>query len=377
VPSFTSSSEPRFTPRAIPPGRWLLAIASAGFFLLMFVAAMEWRLAIRGFSATVVDSDALWLEQRQKAGDLGNKALILVGASRIQLDLDLDVLHEQTNLVPVQLAVDGGAFTPVLDSLANDPRVTGTLLVGYQDDELNKADGPGRAAQLEAAWEQYTMHAKLPDFASTESVLTDALHYRLRSYADGARPLTSLTSRLLDGNATPQYLITLPDRSRLADYQRVAMPDFYYSRVIRNLGEEVPLRDGMSWNDVATLVQGRIELLNPVEKVAYDDHLRHIASMVKMIEQRGGKVIFVVMPRSGMVKEIDDKRFPRADFWNEFAARVGAESLNVEDYPDLSAFQCPDGSHLDYHDRARFTEILARTIVWDRAGGKSARGPLP
>lgn len=343
----------------------MLAIVSAVLALLIFVELMEWRLAARGFNATVVDSDVLWLEQRQKASDIGSKALILVGASRIQLDLDLDVLLDRTKLVPVQLAVDGSSFIPVLKSLADDAQVTGTILVGYQDNDVNSAEAHDRSVQLKVAWERRDGDRQLPDFASIEAILANSLHHHLRSYADGARPVSSLTQRLLEPNATPQYLITLPDRSRLADYQLVAMPSFYYSRVLRNLGEEVPLHDGMSWGEVDAAIQYKIKLLKPTEKLAFDEHTLHIANMVKMIEQRGGRVIFLVMPRSGMVQEADLKRFPRATFWNEFIRQVGAPSVNVADYPALSAFQCPDGSHLDYRDRSRFTEALINAIVFD------------
>lgn len=374
MPLSTFSSDIAPLSRPIPPGRWLLATASAVALLLAFIAFMETSLSARGFDTTIIDSDALWLKQRQEVSDLGAKALILVGASRIQLDLDLDVLRAHTKLVPVQLAVDGSSFTPVLDGLAKDVRVTGTLLVGYQDDEINSTEKHDRAAYLEKAWEQYNSRAKLPDFASMEATLGDALHHHLRSYADGARPVSSLMLRILDEDATPQYLVTRPDRSRLADYRSVAMPAFYYTRVMRNLDEDLPLRSDMSWSELDATLQQRIDAMKPVQKLAFGDNTRRIAGMVKSIEQRGGRVIFLVMPRSGMVKQTDEKRFPRATFWNEFASQVGAESLNVEDHPALGAFQCPDGSHLDYRDRARFSETLAGAIVWGRSGAHAGRG---
>jgi len=349
----------------VPAGRWSLALVGAVIILLVFVALMELGLAARGFDATVVDSDLLWLNERERAGELGNRALILVGASRIQLDLDLNVLRVNTGLEPVQLAVDGSSFIPVLSSLADDSRVTGTLLVGYQDNDLNSIKTSDRAVRLEAAWLDYDRRVKAPDFATVEANLSDSVHYHLRSYADGARPLSSLMVRLLDHSATPQYLITLPDRSRLADYQRVAMPNFYYSRVIRNLGEEVPLHDGMSWKDLDAEILKKIEAIKPAEKLAYDENIRRVANMVKKIEQRGGHVIFVVMPRSAMIQDIDSKRFPRALFWDDFAKRVAVRSLNLDDYSEFAVFQCPDGSHLDYRERPFFTKALVGVLALD------------
>lgn len=362
----------------MPLGAWLLAAVAAVIVLLVFVGLMEFGLAVRGFDPTVVDSDLLWLKERERADELGNKALILVGASRIQLDLDLNVLRVSTGLEPVQLAVDGGSFIPVLRSLADDVRVTGTVLIGYQDNDVNSMPPPDRAVRLEAAWLDYEGHVKAPGFATIEANLSDSLHYHLRSYADGARPISSLTVRLFEHSATPQYLVTLADRSRLADYQRVTMPNFYYSRVIRNLGEDVPLHEGMSWKELDAEILRKIEAIKPAEKFAYDENIDRIAYMAKKIKQRGGHVIFIVMPRSAMIKEIDVRRFPRALFWDDFVKRVAVPTLNVEDYPALAAFQCPDGSHLDYRERPLFSKTLVGTLALDKKttqgmGGSSDR----
>ena len=360
--SSTSSSNIDQDIRTVPPGRWLWAVVGAVAFLVVFVAFMELRLAKRGFDATVVDSDALWLKQRARASELGERALILVGASRMQLDLDLDVLTEKSGFIPVQLAVDGSSFMPILDELSQDPSITGTLLVGYQDNDVNIADTNDRAVHLAVEWQQHGTHRHLPDFQTAETFLSDNLRHKLRSYADGARPITSLLLRVMDHSATPQYLETLPDRSRIADYQRVAMPSFYYSRVVRNLGDDVPLKEGMSWIELNAEIQLRIDALKPTEKIAFDRNSHQIATMVKLIEKRGGKVIFIVMPRSGMVLDIDNKRFPRAIFWNNFVAQTKSASINVENYPELSKFQCPDGSHLDSRDRSNFTAALIEVM---------------
>ncbi len=54
-----------------------------------------------------------------------------------------------------------------------------------------------------------------------------------------------------------------------------------------------------------------------------------------------------------------ERQSPRRQFWDQFARKTRATTLHFADVPALAAFQCPDGSHLDYRDRGRFTQHLA------------------
>jgi hypothetical protein len=65
---------------------------------------------------------------------------------------------------------------------------------------------------------------------------------------------------------------------------------------------------------------------------------------------------------SDYVKAINDRRYPREQFWDLFAADIGAPALHFEDYDTLRDFTCPDGSHLDRRDRTRFTVSLAQAL---------------
>src|SRR5262245_61597495 len=92
---------------------------------------MELRLAARGIQPTAADNARLWADQRSRASRLGDRALILVGDSRMHVGIDLDTLRKMTGLEPVQLAIDASSFVPVLGGLADDPRVTGTVVVSF------------------------------------------------------------------------------------------------------------------------------------------------------------------------------------------------------------------------------------------------------
>ena len=353
--SSTSSSE-----RALAPVRWLPVFGAALLIFLVWVAAMELRLDLLGYRPTIIDSQAKWLGERARASQLGERALILVGGSRIQLALDLDTLRSETGLEPVQLAVDGDASPAVLAGLAADPSIRGTVLVDYYDGAYLSTQTTAQEYQ-----EHYDKHGaggkEFSPYGKSEKYLTEALQYHLRSYADGADPYTALTQRVFSRQPARQYLFTLPDRSRYADYSLVPMPAFYYHRVARNLGVERQI-DPFS-PDVEAVLRQKIAEKKPfTDTDRMTGFARGVAAQVAAIRQRGGRVFFVAMPTSGMVREMEERMFPRDRFWDPFMQIVGAPALRAWDDPILAKFVCPDGSHLDMHDRAQFTLQLIRSL---------------
>ena len=364
MPSSTSSSK-----RHLPQVPWLQILGLAGLIAITAVIILEERLSQLGYQPTISDSSARWLKERARASELGERALILVGASRIQLGMDLDVLRARTGLEPVQLALDGSTFTPILEGLAKDSSIRGTILVDYYDHAVGARGGV--AGQLQRRYEEaggFRKYIAQPA-QEIEEGLTQWLKERLRVYADGAKPLTALIWRAIPGSrAQPQYLVTRPDRARLADYSLVSMPDFYLQRVIRTLGANLnPQSPGIE----AELAR-KISAISPVNNSEFSQETKIIAHTLSTIRSNGGKVIFVAMPTSGMVQEIEKQRYPRELFWDRFINESGAKGIHSSYESGLKDFKCPDGSHLDTRDRARFTHTLIDVL--DLVGPKS---PIP
>lgn len=324
------------------------------------VLFMEIRLANLGYHPTIVDSPSRWADERARASRLGERALILIGASRMLLDVDLQVLRRETGLEPVQLAIDGSSFGPILAGLAADPAVRGTVLVDYSDNTV--IDFAGAANVYQHYYEKQEVGSisitGYSPYTRTEKALDKMLHERLRSYADGASPFSSLLVRIMGNVAPGQYLTMLPDRSRMADYSLVDMPGFYYRRVIRNLGEEL---NPESANNEALLAQ-KISMQQASDNNAFLRQTAVIRDYVSAIKERGGRVLFVALPTSGLVREIEERRYPKKHFWDRFAEEIGVPALRSGDSPALRKFTCPDGSHLDMRDRPEFTQALSRAL---------------
>jgi hypothetical protein len=326
---------------------------------------MEAGLAAHGYRPSVLDSEPLWLKARERAAALGSRALILVGDSRMQLDVDQDTLRRETGLEPVQLALNGTPFTSVLRGLAQDRRITGTVLVNYAFNGVATPAEFERTAKYEIDAEARSQGSHLPNFKMMETALSDLLHHHLISYADNAQPARNLRRAFLDPDGAPQYLVTLPDRSTLADYSKVDLPGFYYRRVEINLGGNVDIPKGADNEQIDAILKAKVAAVQAVDDTYYRAHLGDIYSMAQAIQARGGTVLFALFPESGYVKEIDARLYPRSRFWDPFASGSPGPTLHFEDDASLRQFHCPDGSHLDYHDRARFTRALVSALHLD------------
>jgi hypothetical protein len=357
MPLSTSNFDER-----MPSLPWLKIFAAATFALFAWAGWMEYRLADLGYRATALDSKERWGAERARAANLGKGALILLGASRIQLGADLTVLRQYTGLQPVQLAIDGSSFVPVLEGLARDPLIKGTVLIDYYPGAFTGALNPQRGAPeiYEAAYRENVAKAPYFSLQAIEHTLTNVLHENLRSYADGSTPFTALQFRLLQNDHFRQYLLTLPDRSREANYRLVPMPGFYYRRVARNLGETLP--DNLAAAQADSMLRSKIKQIKPYDNRQFIEGMDYVKSLINVIHGRGGRVVFVQMPTSGMVKEIDDKQFPSAQFWDVFVSHIGVPVLSADEIAKSDTFTCPDGSHLDFRDKARFSTVLGKFL---------------
>lgn len=336
---------------------------------LAYIVVSEYLLTAKGFTATWRDSPEHWGAHRARASALGERALILVGASRIQLGMDLPTLRRMTTLEPIMLAIDGSSVGPVLAGLADDPDIRGTVIVDVMPGAVVSPGSDGGVSQyFQSVYERGTaISAFISPSETAEAYLTQKFRSRLANYSDAARPWDTLNRRLLVSRATPQYLQSLPDRSRLADYALVDMPGFYLRRVVRHLGEQLPVVEHLSDEELERYLSDYVEKLLPVDQAGQSPAgLRDFEVAVSTIQSRGGKVLLLAMPTSGLVSEIDERRYPRRLYWDRLVSATSAQTLHWQDHPELAGFECPDGSHLDRRDRRRFTEAFVRVAGMER-----------
>lgn len=357
MPSSTSSFE-----RGLTKQPWALIFGAALIVLACFAVGMELQLSRMGYQPTVSIGKDHWVAERTRANELSSRALVIIGASRIQLGLDLNVLRANTGMEPVQLAIDASSPHPILEGLAKDSAFKGTVIVDYYAHTIGSDGGPGAALQ-KLFEEESARPYSFPTGSAIEKYLTRVLRENLRVYSDGASPWLSLMYRIKAKQPQNQYLITMADRSRLADYSKVEMPTFYYRRVARTLGIQVDTGD----ENIESILRQKIKEQVPlVDSGAWQRKVSKTRKLVEAIRAKGGRVLFLGMPSSGMVREIEERRYPKTQYWDYFEQNIGAPALHSNYTQILQDFACPDGSHLDMLDRAVFTENLVRILKANR-----------
>jgi hypothetical protein len=322
-----------------PEGPWLKTWLLTAALVLTLLAGWEITLRRLGHRPTVIDDMALWATQRARVySDGAEKPVVLLGDCQMQLGLVPQVLAEQFSGRPVvQLAVPETSPVAVLRDLAQDQRFSGDIICEVSARLL--------CTDMWDTQQPYVdyYHAK---FGWTEKLsrrLSAALQQRLVIFHPELRLDDIIVHVAKTGHLpSPYYIQTREDRSRLADYSLV---DAEACRLWA-LGRAHWLSGG---HELPTSVQWLQDAMQ-------------VDGWVKTIQARGGRVIFVQFPTTGEHFRYDEWLFPKAEYWDQFAAKTSAQCIHFRDLPQLAAFTCPDSVHLDRKDAPRFTLELAKVL---------------
>ncbi len=100
----------------------------------------------------------------------------------------------------------------------------------------------------------------------------------------------------------------------------------------------------------------------PMSKDDLDGIFNSVKSDIDKIRSRGGDVLFVRPPSSGLYKEAEMKGFPRAAYWDRLLAFTGSKGVHYSDYPATAELICPEWSHLCPADAVIYTKSLVKAL---------------
>lgn len=313
---------------------WLRTWALALFAVALFFGGWEvfWR--VRGFQPSLTDDARLWAAARRRVEP---RSTVLIGASRMHADVQPSVFREVTGATPIQLAVSGGMIYPVLENLARDETFRGTVVCDLMEFEI----ATGLTTELEKSYvrasEQETLAGR------SESLLRRGLQSR---FALASEQLAlPMVARSVQRGVLPAPVNTrtiLADRTLAINFSRVNI---------------TALR-----TEVASLSVYQGPSISTDEFISRAHRFEILA---ERIERRGGRVIFVKFPISGVLWERLESVYPKAYYWDEFARRTSFQTIHFKDYTDLQ-IECPDYSHLDGTVAPRFTRALAWIVSRSR-----------
>lgn len=332
--SSTSSSEA--TPRSLWPWHWLFAVA------IVVVVVGSWEVFWRAhdFVPSVNDDVGLWARARHRANALGEDAVVLVGSSRMQMDIQRDAFARGTGWPPaIQLAVVRGPSFPVLENLAGDEDFRG-IVVCEVNPVLFFADTPRIDRMLDG-------------------------HFRtFEEYRPGNRVEQWLTMRFQRSFVTRLPDLALPPLRQAWDFGRLPLPT--YNAVLSEdrfrFGDYLMLPNLARVNraNARLMAQTTPKVLTPSQ---FAERLRRVDGFVRLIVARGGKVVFVHLPSSAHVLAYEQRWWKRDRFWDKLVSLGDAAAVHYLDHPTLTGFDPPDGDHLGRDAADLFSERLGRVLV--------------
>ena len=352
---FAKPSEiiPRDYERPIPPLPWRgLTVVVA---LIVIAAASAWEFYCRsiGYRPTLNDNEDLWTMTRRSVKP---ESIVIIGDSRAWFDLDLDELQKGLGKRPVQLAMGGSCAYPVLADLANDESFHGTIICSVVPrmfvappgtPPMERGEKAVRRSHTQTPAQRASQYLAMPleehvAFLKQEDLTLDDLLKRLPI---SNRPYAQVSPRL------PPYFGTLDRERRARMIEECAWP-----------GSELQKRIQQIWLPLFTPPPPPTYI--PKEEfgkkigAAIEARFHDVATAVKKLRARGGKIVFVRFPESGELKKLEDRETPRAGIWDQVIKKTGAPGIYYEDYPELSGFNCPEWSHLSAGDSVEFSKRL-------------------
>jgi hypothetical protein len=284
------------------------------------------------------DDADMWCWARSTVKGNDPDQVVLIGASRILMDIDTKTWAKCFGgRKPAQLGITGSDCIPVLHHFSNDSTFCGILVCDVSPGSLFQGIYPHSGIQAEYVRKYETRSA----FASEEQYL-----------------------RLLVQQASVLRLPELDFREMLplfVRHRRLPTPELRYNTTLPDRS----VRGDFAGFDLNALVEHGLLLCQkaaPVSPEQLRKDLDSLEEMISRIQERRGRVVFVMFPISGKRRSLEEQQFPRQIYWDVFAAHTKAITIHFADYPSLSPYNCPDGAHLDYKDAVPFTKALARLI---------------
>jgi hypothetical protein len=281
---------------------------------------------------------------------------VLLGTSRMLFDMDLDVLERGLGQRPKQLALVGSSPFPLLADLAKDPTFHGTVLLDVVPAMFLAPAGSPPVEASEKALKRYRTWNYAQQWSHALGLpLERTLAFTRQEDLTLAKLLEELPipnrPGAMVGPKFPPYFYSLERDRRARMVPEAAVVDSALNRQITS-----------SWRQLFAMppppsfippeVFGK--MMHDGMEARFAETAKHVAA----IQARGGKVVFLRMPLSGPLVEMEEKIAPRAATWDRLVRENKVPVIHFAEHPELSSFVCPEWSHLSATDSVEFTRRL-------------------
>lgn len=327
---------------------------------LTLLATIGWELYWRGqgYVPTLDDNKDLWAVQRDKVDDLKEHDVILTGSSRVLFDIQLDAFEEVTGIRPLQLAFVGSSPLPIFHDIVETTDYKGTIIVGVT---------PGLFFS--------TTFPKASPWSRPQAKVD---HYHKRTYAQRANHVLSLPLQqnlvLMSGHEEEgDENIDLKNLLRQIDLgDRVGEPRYptFFEFGTIDLERNMRMTNQCATDTAfANVIKNawKFILTSDLPPPDVEGVTNFFVTDAKKFQERGGNLILISCPSTGMFRDGETHFFPKEKLFNNLLELTGAKGYHYEDYPELVALDCPEWSHLSAEGADYFTTFLAREMIKDKA----------
>jgi hypothetical protein len=306
------------------------------------VSVNEALLRYANHHPSLVNDADLWCIQRQTVPDLGPDDIVLIGASRMQTNIDLPTMERLFNGARViNLAQSGrGTPFPVFRDLVENTSFAGTIMISVTE---------GMLIDPSDAQQEFVSHFHRR--WSMDRSINKAIANCWQSLFVFCNPSSSsyrLWGNLLFQQELPEinHVQTLLTRQQKSDFQDPG--------VVRRVNK---LRaSGFSEQENERTTQ-------PISSHEYDSLVAGIWDRtLDQFASRGGRAVMLRMPVSQKIAIADSEQWPIELYWNRVMGVRAVGHIHYQSHSKLAAFEFPDTSHLDYRDSAQFTRLLCRIV---------------
>jgi hypothetical protein len=323
----------------IPRLPWNRIFLLAAAFFACLVLGFETYSRAQGFRPTVSETLGLWYYWRRQVYPPDGKVIVLAGTSRVSADISLATMRE---CLPEYRVVQLGILGPVsciglLRDLVDDPAFRGIAICELDAPLLERTEWDGH---------RDFRNYRPPTIASlVDVVIKSWLQDRLALLADRLTLGKLLAARF---NAAPVAHPVTIRRTFSREVQwdfGVARDDALRKQAMNPPAADHARRPGRTWPTIT--------------KDATD-----VAALVQRLRARGGDVVFLRAPSTGLRWIREEELHPKIGNWDRFARMASAVCIHFQDAPEMRALNAPDGSHLDYRDSPQFTRALVARLTF-------------
>ena len=358
MPSSTSSFKTYKLEHIIPKHHW--AVLAVLTLIFTSILTLGWEAYVRsmGYAPTLNDSEDLWASRRAIVDEEPGRT-VLIGSSRMLFDFDMDVYEEEFGDRPLQLATVGTNPGPYLEDLANHSDYSGTVIVGVVPGLFFAPVGPPMKSPVNHL-KRFREWSPTQKFSHQVSLIIE------KWFAFINKDDLTLNQLLLN--------LKLPNREKVKT--KPDLPPYFHEVDVERQGGMTEFAANSIYLQIR-IQQIWIPLFNPptpqkgktVEEAkadfgkAVENILDNAKLHVDKIREKGGKVIFLRLPSTGQLREMENTFTPRRHFWDRILKTTGAPGIHFEDYAKLKDFDCPEWSHLNRKDASEFTKRLMHILA--------------